>query len=147
MTWAWGARREVLYVPHISTPLLVCRLEQFFPAILWWDKPLVQDSRIPTWVLRGIAGNSSCFSAFLRLFPKSSTATLVSLHEVLWLRQNDQAKAGFSSCDLKLDKINLAETTPQRVCHTTLQTQTNMICSVVQSISVLFALLKLMMLF
>ncbi len=45
---------------------------------------LVQDRRIPTWVLRGFAGNSSCFSAFLRLFPKPSTASLVSLHEVLW---------------------------------------------------------------
>ena len=42
-----------------------------------WDKPLVQDSRIPTWDFGEIAGQSSCFSAFMRLLHIRSTVSFV----------------------------------------------------------------------
>ena len=46
------------------------------PANLW-DKPLVQDSRIPTRDFGEIAGQSSCFSAFMWLLHNRSTVGFV----------------------------------------------------------------------
>ena len=41
------------------------------------DPPLVQDTRIPTWDFGEIAGQSSCFSAFMRLLHIRSTVSFV----------------------------------------------------------------------